>query len=111
MSTRVSWFLYLFMAGGSLFFPRFLNYIFRTKAKEHKKFFLSRGFLVWSQGSEYKKREGKNSCRSIRVLLLFFLFLFYIFILLMFPITFYLITLISTSIIHKPLITSSSFLV
>lgn len=69
------WFLCLFTAGVLHFFIISLDHFFSlTKAKEHKKFFLSRGFLVvWSQGSEYKKGEWKSSRRSIRVFAVVFL--------------------------------------
>jgi len=50
------------MAGGSILFIIIsLNPLISfTKAKEHKKFFLSGDSLISSQGLEYKKR-GKGS--------------------------------------------------
>jgi len=74
VSTQVFGFIVYLRLGGSILLIIIpLNPLISfTKAKEHKKFFLSRDSLISSQGLEYKKKgEGKRSCRSTRVFCFF----------------------------------------
>lgn len=80
VSTQVFGFIVYLRLGGSILLIIIpLNPLISfTKAKEHKKFFLSRDSLISSQGLEYKKKGKGSALVGVPGFSVFFLLIFYL---------------------------------